>query len=289
VADEAARRRRPRRPALPTPSNRPRSAPPLPEGFPGELTPTLFRALTDNDGIRAGWMRGFNGSLGRWVDDLGLDACSWDDRGGTLQPGSTAPPMKVRSEVDDLADGWRRLVVHFELPVELADPPRLGVLWELPGELEHLEWFGEGPLDSYPDRRSAARLGRWRSTVSEQYVDYGMPQEHGHHGGLRWLALRGPVGGLMAVADGSPGFSARHHGDLELWRARHTHELVPLGSARSTYLSIDVAQRGLGQSSLGAEADERFRIGPGSHRLELLVRALGRREDPGDRYAHRPR
>ena len=48
----------------------------------------------------------------------------------------------------------------------------------------------------------------------------------------------------MAVADGSPGFSARHHGDLELWRARHTHELAPLGSARSTYLSIDVAQRG---------------------------------------------
>ena len=55
VADEAARRRRSRRPALPTPSNRPRSAPPLPEGFPGELTPTLFRALTDNDGIRSGF------------------------------------------------------------------------------------------------------------------------------------------------------------------------------------------------------------------------------------------
>ena len=270
-------------------SRRRAGTPALPEGFPGGLTPTLFRALTDNDGIRAGWMRGFNGSLGRWVDELALDACRWDEQAGTLQPGAEVPPLRARSELTDLDDGWRRLVVHLELPPELADPPRLGVVWELPGELEQLEWLGEGPGDGYPDRRSATRVGRWRSTVSQQYVDYGMPQEHGHHGGLRWLALRGPSGGVMVVADGSPGFSARHHGDRELWRARHTHDLTPLHGAPVTHLAVDVAQRGLGQSSLGAEAGEAYRIGAGSHRLELLVRALTRRDNPGAWYAHRPR
>jgi beta-galactosidase len=290
AADDAALHLRARTsPGKAPPTRRRTGGPALPEGFPGALTPTLFRALTDNDGIRAGWMRGFNGSLGRWVDDLGLDACRWDEQAGTLQPGAEVPPLRVRSELTDLDAGWRRLVVHLELPPELADPPRLGVQWELPGELEQLEWLGEGPGDGYPDRRSAARVGRWRSTVSQQYVDYGMPQEHGHHGGLRWLALRGPSGGLMVVADGSPGFSARHHGDLELWRARHTHDLAPLRGARVTHLAVDVAQRGLGQSSLGAEAAEAHRISAGSHRLELLVRPLARRDDPGAWYAHRPR
>lgn len=289
-ADDAAHERR-RRPKAPEPRSRSRSRSRVtpPRGFPEELTPTLFRALTDNDGIRVGWMRGLNGSLARWVDELGLDRCEWDPEAGTLQPAADVPPLRVLSEVTDLEDGWRSVGVRFELPEQLADPPRLGIAWELPGELERLEWYGEGPTDSYPDRCGAALLGRWRSTVSQQYVDYGMPQEHAHHGGLRWVALRGPEGGVLVVADGTPGFSARHHSDAELWRARHTHDLSPLGSPRATYLAVDVAQRGLGQSSLGAEAGDRYRIPAGPHRLDLLVRGLARREDPGAWYARRPR
>jgi beta-galactosidase len=290
MLDEAASHGRARHTGPePAPLGRRTASEALPEGCPGNFTPTLFRALTDNDGIRTGWMRGFNGSLGRWVGDLGLDACEWDDRAGELRPGGDAPAMRVSSEVTDLDDGWSRLVVHFELPPALADPPRLGVHWVLPGDFERLEWFGDGPSDSYPDRRGAALVGRWRSNVSEQYVDYGMPQEHGHHGGLRWLSLSSPARGLIVVADGSPGFSARHHSDEELWRARHTHDLASLADAPWTHLSVDVAQRGLGQSSLGAEAGAAYRIPAGHHRLELLVRALGRREDPARLYAHRPR
>ena len=164
---------------------------PRPEGFPGSWVPTVFRALTDNDGIRRGWMRGLNGSLHRWIDLQGLDACRWDPQAGELHPGADLPPVRVRSAADELGGGWHRLSVTFELPEELADLPRLGVVWELPGDMERLEWFGDGPHECYPDRRAAATVGRWRSTVSAQYEPYGMPQEHGHHTGLRWVTLRG--------------------------------------------------------------------------------------------------
>lgn len=260
---------------------------PLARFVPFDFTPTLFRALTDNDGISQGWMRGLNGSLTRWVDELALDRCTWNPDDGVLQPAAEVAPLSVEANLADAGEGWQRLRIDFDLPGELADPPRLGVVWELPAELEHLEFFADGPADCYPDRRAAAVAGHWISTVSSQYVDYGMPQEHGHHTRLRWLALRtarrGP--GLMVATLGlrgpdglaGPGFSARHHSDEELWTARHTGDLTPLGDPSATWLSIDVAQRGLGQSSLGPETAEQHRIPAGRHRLELLLRHLGTR------------
>lgn len=265
---------------------------PLTRFVPFGFTPTLFRALTDNDGISHGWMRGLNGSLTRWVDELALDRCEWDPDRGLLQPPSQVPPLRVRARLGDAGSGWQRLSIEFDLPEELADPPRLGIVWELPPQLEHLEFFADGPVDCYPDRRAGCVAGHFVSTVSAQYVDYGMPQEHGHHTGLRWVALRtarrGP--GLMVATVSppgtgplaGPGFSARHHSDDELWAASHTGDLAPLDGARATWLSIDVAQRGLGQSSLGPETRERFRIPAGEHRLELLLRHLDRTTGPDD-------
>ncbi len=259
-----------------------------------EGVPAVFRALTDNDGISRGWMRGMAGSLSRWIDSQGLDRCTWNPAAGELQPAGDVPPVRCSSGWSALAGGWNLLRVDFDVPEELDDPPRLGITWELPGELEHLEFFAEGPADNYPDRRAAALLGQWRSTVSDQYVDYGMPQEHAHHGSLRWLALRtSPRGpGLMFVALGAsladravrPGFSARHHGDSELWAAAHTADLDGLADAPHTHLSIDVAQRGLGQSSLGPETDHAHRIPAGRAQLSLLVRALASGSRAGGQY-----
>ena len=256
----------------------------------GEWRPSVFRALTDNDGIRDGWMRGLNGSLLRWVDALHLDDCTWDPVAGTLQPAAAVAPLVVRSSVAPLDDGWHRLSIELALPAELDDPPRLGVVWALPGAFDGLEWLGDGPHECYSDRRGAAVVGRWRSTVWDQYVPYGMPQEHGHHTGLRWVALTSPGDGVLVVGDGTAGFSARHHSDATLWGARHTSDLAGRGDEQATFLAVDVAQRGIGQSSLGAEALAPYRVRAGRHGLDLLVRAFDpRRDDPGALYATRPR
>ena len=258
------------------------------------LTPTIFRALTDNDGIRIGWMRGLVGQLGRWVDQQGLDRCEWaegptrrrrrgDDlvavsTGELVAPGVTEP-VRVTRRVTTTPSGWAHLEVEFVVPEQLADPPRIGVEWRLPGDLEQLEWFGDGPHESYPDRRAAARVGRWSTTVDDTYVDYVLPQEHGHRGGLRWLSLtpssrRGRRStALLVVADersdASIGFAARHLSDAQLWAARHTSDLEP--SDTVTYLYLDAAQRGLGTGSCGPDALERYRIPAGRHRLGVWV------------------
>jgi beta-galactosidase len=247
--------------------------------------PTAFRALTDNDGIRTGWMRGLGGRLHRWVDDLGLDRATWSPDSAELRlPGADEDPRRavaVRHTVVAVG-AWRRLSLRFTVPPGLADLPRLGITMTLPGDLEDLEWFGHGPHDSYPDRLASVTVGRWRSGVAQQYEPYALPQEHGHHTGLRWLCLRSAVDGLLVVAEPlrrpvagmtRPGFSARPHGDAELWQARHTSDLGPLGPDErpATHLSVDVAQRGLGTASCGPDTDPRHRIDAGRHELVLWL------------------
>lgn len=269
---------------------------------PAELVwvPTLTRALTDNDAIQTSWMRPLSERLNRW-SELGVLDARWAPgsqrrrrqsgaqvvtSSGELVPSGSAGPVPVHvRELVGSDDGWGHVSVTIALASELADLPRIGVGAVLPGSFDGLEWFGDGPHESYPDRRRSAVVGRWRSTVAGQYVPYAFPQEHGHHTGLRWLALREsegtPRAGLLVVADGDGvlGFSARHHSDADLFAATHTDELPHDGAL--TYLSIDAGQRGLGTGSCGPDALDRYRLAPRRHRIGFWLRWFDPRdEDP---------
>jgi beta-galactosidase len=277
-----------------------------------EWTPTVFRALTDNDGLRQGWMRGLIGHLKRWVDDLGLDRCTWeaaaprrrrdgDDVVVTCSGELRAPGLDervvVRRRVRARPDGWTHATVTLRLPTALVDVPRVGTEWVLPGELSQVEWFGEGPHECYPDRRAAARVGRYGAAVEDLYEDYVVPQEHGHRTGVRWLVLSPGRGGrrgadrppgLLVVADpsvgdGTFGMAVRRHSDQELWSCSHTDELPRLEAARepATFLYLDAAQRGLGTGSCGPDALDRYRIGAGTHTVGAWFRSVDPdRDDP---------
>ena len=269
--------------------------------------PTIFRALTDNDGIKQGWVSGWLGNFDRWITQQGLDRCTWsvepargrrvDDsvvvtERGTLQPAGqvSAVSVKRRMRTDD--DGWVHVEVTLDVPSDLDDPPRVGTEWELPGTFERAEWFGEGPHENYPDRRAAAFAARHSSTIDDMYEDYVVPQEHGHRAALRWLALtpkdRRGVGMLVVAdpraGDGTFGAAVRRHSDAELWASFHTDELARLASGRprTTFMYLDVATRGLGTGSCGPDALDRYRIRAGRHVLSVWVRSFDvRTQDPG--------
>jgi beta-galactosidase len=86
-----------------------------------------------------------------------------------------------REELTIDASGAIRAVETIEVPKAWDDLPRIGVRLRLPGRFAHLEWFGLGPHETYPDRRAGGRSGRFDSTIAAQYVPYVVPQEHGHH------------------------------------------------------------------------------------------------------------
>jgi beta-galactosidase len=234
----------------------------------------IWRAPTDNDGLPQVPSRR-SGVLPRWLE-LGLDrlelklvsarvdgtAVELVHRAGGL--------LTHRHRYRLLATGALHVENVVELGAGLRDVPRIGTVLTLVPGLEQLEWYGPGPLEAYSDRLAATVVGRFASTVTEQYVPYIVPQEHGHHPETRWLTLTDATGfGLEVRGQPTIGFGASHFTAADLTAARHTNELDP---RPEVLLSLDHAQRGLGTASCGPDTAERFKLLEPSYSFSYVLR-----------------
>lgn len=146
--------------------------------------------------------------------------------------------------------------------------PRVGVRFDLPGDLEHADWFGTGPHESYPDCTVAARVGRFAASVDELNTVYSRPQETGHRAELRRLAIGDGSAvrlRLETVPDHAghrPGFTLTRHTPQELDRAEHPYQLPP---SEKIYLFVDNAVHGLGSRACGIDVLPKDALWPGAH------------------------
>ncbi|MGH2947128.1 MAG: glycoside hydrolase family 2 TIM barrel-domain containing protein, partial [Solirubrobacteraceae bacterium] len=240
---------------------------------------SLWRAPTDNDGLRL-LPHKRREPLARWLE-LGLDRLEL--RLEDVRAAGDAIEVEHRASGRERWDDVRHvrryrplaageLLVESEVHVgpDLRDLPRVGDVLVLRPGLERLRWFGQGPWESYPDRCASAVVGRFESTVAEQYVPYILPQEHGHHGEVRWLSLT-DAGGAGLEVRGRPrlGFSASHLTAADLYAARHTCDLEPRAE---TILHLDHAQRGLGTASCGPDTHPRHRLTASTYRFAYGLR-----------------
>jgi len=162
-----------------------------------------------------------------------------------------------------LEGGAVRVEESVVIPPELTDLARIGTVFEVAPGLESLEWFGSGPHETYPDRKRGGLIGRWRSTVTEQYVPYIRPQENGGHADVRWLRLSGDARALRIALDRPGQVSATHFAADDLAAATHDVELTP---RPGTVVHLDVAHRGLGTASCGPDTLPGYLVGPGTYR-----------------------
>jgi len=240
----------------------------------------VVRAPTDNDGLKSGWMEGI-GARGKWrragLYDMVSEAQVHPTRHGIERTVRWFTPGGVEQLVHrQLVDISKRLEFRERVEVVgtagLNDLARVGMSMLLPGDYETLEWFGLGPHETYPDRR-AALVAIHRSTVTDQYVPYVVPQEHGHHEDTRWAKLSSLAGHptLRIAAAERFGFSALHHCLDELASARHTIDLPPLESPGATLVHVDHRHRGLGTASCGPDVLEQYRVGPGPYEWDWSI------------------
>ena len=164
--------------------------------------------------------------------------------------------------------------------------PRIGMNLQMAGDFGQLEWFGRGPHENYPDRKASAAVGRYRSSVADQYHDYSRPQETGNKADVRWFALRDAQGnGLAFAGEGLLGFSALPvlQSDLDHDRSRgapHRHGgLVEFRDLVS--INIDHRQMGLGGiNSWGALPLEKYRLPAREYNWRFRIVPLAPGDDP---------
>lgn len=126
--------------------------------------------------------------------------------------------------------------------------PRVGLVWILDRSLENTEWFGRGPQENYPDRKSGYKTGLYNSTVTEMYEPYLIPQDYGLRTDTRWVRMTDGNGtGLEFSGDRLFNFSAHPYSTENLTKAVYTYQLHQFDGIT---FNFDYATSGVGCTAL---------------------------------------
>lgn len=138
--------------------------------------------------------------------------------------------------------------------------PRLALQTSLNPVLNKITWFGRGPMENYQDRKNAAYVGLYSTTVEDMREHYARAQSMGERCDARWLMLTDSSGkGVRIVSVGTIDFSAQHYTDRDLWQVKYNHDLENIRCAE-VILNLDCVQRGLGNASCGPGPRPKYEI-----------------------------
>ncbi|ASV54376.1 Beta-galactosidase [Lelliottia jeotgali] len=132
-------------------------------------------------------------------------------------------------------------VLHGDVQIQVAgdipEPARIGLSCQLTDAPQSASWLGLGPEENYPDRKLAARQGRWTLPLDALHTPYIFPTENGLRCNTRELAfgdhqLRGQFH-----------FSLSRYSQQQLRETTHHHLLE---AEPGCWLNIDAFHMGVG-------------------------------------------
>ncbi|GAA3503748.1 glycoside hydrolase family 2 TIM barrel-domain containing protein [Streptomyces prasinosporus] len=138
--------------------------------------------------------------------------------------------------------------------------PEVGTLLFLPRRLDRLHYYGRGPEENHWDRNTGTDVGRYASTVADQWTPYIRPQENGNKTDVRWAALTDGGGrGLLVSGEPLLEINASHFTPEDLSvGARHDYQLTPRDAV---VLRVNHRQMGVGgDDSWGAHTHDEFKL-----------------------------
>lgn len=235
---------------------------------------TLFRAPTDNDAHgplvleKENWFSSkYNAPVRTCLHaDTAQEnnapmleySCAYDTVPGTFF---------VQTKIWRTAEEALFFAYSIQSPAEMVEPARIGVTFETEPEFTQMQWYGLGPLETYPDRKCGGQLGSYQQDIRGQQ-GYIRPQEYGLHCSTRSMTISDAATCLRFEAAQPMAMSALPYSDQELWDAAHTAELPEV---KHTYIHLDYADRGLGNSSCGPDVLPPYRIGNAPCRFGFSV------------------
>jgi beta-galactosidase len=285
------------------------------EEFARLFRPSLFRVPTENDGLKTYiHLRGDPAALFYYKDKpmypwLDLDLAHLRLGGEKQEPVvfEGAKALRVSAELlagEKAAKGFENtrlgsytcvivaavegsplfMDVALDLDPALPELPKVGLCATIPAAFGEIRWLGEGPGESYPDRRAGVFIGEYRNRVPEMETPYIVPQESGNRSGVRRVTLvkdgagAGGTGlaklrSVTIAADRPMNLGLSRYTQDNLLAALHTCDLKDTFANGEGYysLSIDAAQRGVGTATCGPDTLEKYRIRPGLFRFRLYI------------------
>jgi len=240
------------------------------------VIPNLWRAPTDND----------NG-FGNFFDYAKrfMPAVKWKNA-GTRQSALYWHKRETEDGIEVVSE-WknplcRKLQIIYSiykdgsLDIELVmlpkriDAMRCGLQFVLPRDFGKVTWYGRGPHECYPDRKTGARLSMHTATVEDIGHRYVRPQENGARCDVRHLSVSSGARAVRVKDLSGDGliFSAWHYEQDDLTAASHDYKLH---RKSLTTLNIDSVMCGVGGDLPGTTALHKEYRMPGNKEYRMRI------------------
>ncbi len=155
--------------------------------------------------------------------------------------------------------------------------PKIGVKMIVSGELENIKWYGRGPDENYPDRKTGYRIGIYKRDIKDMFVPYIKPQETGNREDVRWVSLTDKSGkGIIIKGKKKFSFTALKFTPNQIVKTKHPYELKPM---KGIFLSIDAKVLGLGNGSCGPGVLDKYLLKPEKTKYAFTIEPIGGKND----------
>ena len=121
---------------------------------------------------------------------------------------------------------------------------RMGLTMTLSKSLQQVKWYGRGPQENYPDRKTGYPVGIYKKTVKEMYEPYLIPQDYGLRTDNRWIEISDKDGdGLRIKGNHLFNFNIYPFTTENLTKAVYTYQLE---ECNGNTLNLDYSTSGVG-------------------------------------------
>lgn len=135
---------------------------------------------------------------------------------------------------------------------------RIGVRMLFDKKLDHMTYFGRGPIENYSDRKTASDVGLYQLAVNGQY-EYEKPMEYGNHEEVRWAELNGnDMPSILIQSDVNlMQVSAIPYTDEQMYPVEYKIDL-PLSD--STVFCLSTKTMGVGSAGCGPRPLDKYQV-----------------------------
>lgn len=135
--------------------------------------------------------------------------------------------------------------------------PKFGMRVRIPDNYSTIDWYGRGPNENYPDRKTASLIGLYHSELENFVVPYPVPQDNANRGDIRWFSLQAQNNETIKVTGLQPlNFRAWPYTEDDLENTTHNYQLPKRDFIN---LNIDLNIHGVGgDDTWGAKTMEKY-------------------------------
>ena len=170
------------------------------------------------------------------------------------------------------SDGTVKIDNHLSPQGKLPELlPRIGFTTSVANEFDNITWYGRGPEENYPDRKTGYPVGVWNKTVADMYEPYLLPQDHALRTDTRYVQLLDKSGeGLQISMNELFNFNAYQFSTDNLTKSQFTYQLQPQEDRYT--LNLDYNTTGVGCTCVYV-LDE-YRVKPAAYDRVITISPL---------------